>query len=220
MSIYLYVKTHNKTGLKYLGKTVKEDPHSYPGSGKVWRRHLAKYGYDYTTEILLETDSEQELKEKGVYYSNLWNVVESKNWANLMIEQGDGGNTSHTTGFKEGIKNRNTNGKNNPMYGRSAIAEQNLRWYNNGIHNIYVTENTQPSDYVSGRINLKRTPHTQAHKEKISKANKGQIPHNRRKVISPDGRVFDSIKAAALYLNLTVSQFRHRHVKNGKWIIK
>lgn len=65
--MYLYVKTHKTTGLKYLGKTVSKDPHSYPGSGTVWRRHLDKHGYDYTTEILLETDNAEELKEQGIY---------------------------------------------------------------------------------------------------------------------------------------------------------
>lgn len=89
--LYLYVKTHNKTGLKYLGKTQRKDPHKYPGSGKYWTRHLNKYGYDYTTEILLETNSKSELEKLGIYYSNLWNVVESQEWANLKIEQGDGG---------------------------------------------------------------------------------------------------------------------------------
>jgi hypothetical protein len=42
MTIYLYVKTHNNTGMKYLGKTTKPDPHKYPGSGKRWTRHLKK----------------------------------------------------------------------------------------------------------------------------------------------------------------------------------
>jgi hypothetical protein len=40
--IYLYLKKHNKTGLKYLGKTISNDPYSYQGSGKVWRRHIEK----------------------------------------------------------------------------------------------------------------------------------------------------------------------------------
>lgn len=91
MPIYLYVKTHNKTGLKYLGKTISNDPYSYQGSGTVWTRHIKKHGYDVTTEILLETDDPKELKEVGIYYSNLWNIVESKNFANLVPEMGDGG---------------------------------------------------------------------------------------------------------------------------------
>ena len=31
--IYLYVKNHNKTGLKYFGKTSRENPYSYCGTG-------------------------------------------------------------------------------------------------------------------------------------------------------------------------------------------
>jgi hypothetical protein len=91
MNIYLYKKTHNKTGLQYLGKTTNTDPHKYPGSGIRWTRHLNKHGYDYTTEILFETTSKEELKEKGLYYSELWNIVDSDDWANLRVENGDGG---------------------------------------------------------------------------------------------------------------------------------
>jgi hypothetical protein len=95
MTIYtLYIKTHNKTGLKYLGQTTSKDPHKYPGSGLYWKAHLNKHGYDYNTEILHECQSKEELKERGLYYSNLWNIVESNNWANLKEEQGDGGRQS------------------------------------------------------------------------------------------------------------------------------
>lgn len=91
MSIYkLYVKTHNLTGLKYLGKTTAKDPHNYFGSGIYWRRHLEKHGYDYTTEIIKECSSNNEIKIWGSYYSKLWNVVESNKWANLTPETGDG----------------------------------------------------------------------------------------------------------------------------------
>ena len=48
MTIYLYVKTHSKTGLKYLGQTSSNDPRMY------WKSHLKKHGLDYTTEILKE----------------------------------------------------------------------------------------------------------------------------------------------------------------------
>jgi hypothetical protein len=94
MTIYLYVKTHNKTGLKYLGQTSSKDPHKYTGSGVYWKAHLKKHGYDYTTEILKECQTKQEIKELGLYYSNLWNIIESSDWANLKVEQGDGGRQS------------------------------------------------------------------------------------------------------------------------------
>ena len=91
MIIYLYVKTHNITGLKYLGKTVSKDPYKYKGSGTVWSRHIKKHGYDVTTEILKECPNAEELKIWGTYYSKLWNVVGSSNWANLAEETGEGG---------------------------------------------------------------------------------------------------------------------------------
>lgn len=88
--IYLYVKKHNVTGLKYLGKT-SQNPYEYKGSGKHWKLHLKKHGNNVTTEIILETESKKHLKEAGIYYSNLWNVVKSSDWANLKPEEGDGG---------------------------------------------------------------------------------------------------------------------------------
>jgi group I intron endonuclease len=50
------------------------------------------------------------------------------------------------------IKNsKATKGKKNPMFGRSAVVEQNLKWYTNGVNTIYVTENTQPKGFKRGR---------------------------------------------------------------------
>lgn len=92
-TIYLYLKTHNKTGLKYLGKTV-QDPHEYRGSGLVWNRHLDKHGNDVTTEILFETNNMDEFKRVALEYSDKWNIVESKEFANLIPEYGSGGDTS------------------------------------------------------------------------------------------------------------------------------
>ena len=91
MTIYLYVKTHRKTGLKYLGKTKQKDPHQYRGSGKYWKDHIKKHGYDVDTEILRECQSNEEVRQWGLYYSELWQVVASNKWANLKEESGDGG---------------------------------------------------------------------------------------------------------------------------------
>ena len=107
MTIYLYKKTHNKTGLQYLGKTT-QDPFKYKGSGKRWGNHINKHGYDVTTEILKECSTNEEIKEWGIHYSNLWNIVDSREWANLKPEYGDGG----------GIF-----GKGNGMYGKTHTDE-------------------------------------------------------------------------------------------------
>ena len=91
MPIFLYKKTHKDTGLKYLGKTTARDPYSYPGSGVYWTHHLNTHGCNVETEILRECHTEEELVYWGKYYSKLWNVVESKEWANLTEEAGPGG---------------------------------------------------------------------------------------------------------------------------------
>ena len=91
---YLYVKIHNKTGLKYLGYTSNKNPHKYKGSGVRWRFHLAKHGNDYNTEILFRTESFEEIIYWGQYYSALWRIVSSDDWANLKEEAGDGGRQS------------------------------------------------------------------------------------------------------------------------------
>jgi len=62
----IYVKTHNKTGLKYLGKT-KQDPLKYRGSGIKWRDHISKHGYDVTTEIIYESNNDDDIKQMGIY---------------------------------------------------------------------------------------------------------------------------------------------------------
>jgi hypothetical protein len=110
MTIYLYVKTHNITGLKYLGKTNRCDPHNYLGSGIYWRAHLKSHGNNYSTEILKECQTQEEVKYWGTYYSNLWDIVNSKGpdgrklWANLRPEHGAGGSLPGKDSYRFGKK--------------------------------------------------------------------------------------------------------------------
>jgi hypothetical protein len=87
---YLYKKTHKTTNIKYLGFTRK-NPYKYKGSGTRWIAHLRKHGNDVNTEILFETSDRNEIQTQGEYYSKLWNVVDSSEWANLKPETGEGG---------------------------------------------------------------------------------------------------------------------------------
>lgn len=88
--IYLYVKTHNITGLKYLGKTIK-DPLIYKGSGLYWTRHIKEHGNNVTTKIIFQTENKELFKKVGIFYSEIYNIVESNEWANITIEEGQGG---------------------------------------------------------------------------------------------------------------------------------
>ena len=104
-TIYLYLKTHNATGLKYLGKTI-QDPIKYNGSGKRWLNHIKTHGNCVTTEILLETESSDEISKAGLYYSELWDVANSKEFANLIPETGSGGDTSQFVDYEDPIRRK------------------------------------------------------------------------------------------------------------------
>lgn len=171
---YLYIKTHNVTGLKYLGKTKNKDPYAYKRSGEYWKRHISKHGYDVTTEILKECSSNEEVREWGLYYSKLWNVVEerdeygNKTWANLKEESGDSGDPSNLESFKNYIATRRDySGENNPFYGK--------------------THHKKTCAHLAELASKqwKGVPKSENHKHKIALGNTGKVfPEERKKNIS------------------------------------
>jgi len=108
MKTFLMVKTHTVTGLKYLCVT-KKDPFKYNGSGIYWLKHLKKHGTSHTTEVLRECSTNEEVREWGLYFSNLWNVVHGRDetgkkiWANLKPEEGDGAPSGEFNHMKDDI---------------------------------------------------------------------------------------------------------------------
>jgi transposase len=204
MMINLYLKIHNITGLMYLGKT-KQDPYTYKGSGKRWLNHLAKHGNDVTTKILRECSTNEEVKEWGLYYSKVWDIVNNFKFANLVEESGSGGDTSASPSYIKGLLGRNLS--SNPNFimgiknrdvskikalraGKSPTIEHKLRWYNDGHKNVYVTEGTQPTGYVVGRL----MPTGRVVRD--SSRLKASIT-NGKPCVSPIGETFHSTKAAA-----------------------
>jgi hypothetical protein len=81
------IKTSN-CGIKYLCVTKRTDFDIYKGSGRSWNEHLNQIGHDITTQVLFETQCPDKLSEVGIYYSNLYDVVNSDEWANLIKEEG------------------------------------------------------------------------------------------------------------------------------------
>lgn len=167
MITYLYKKTHNITGLKYLGKTIAKDPHRYEGSGKHWQYHIKKHGYDVTTEILRECSSLEELVEWGLYYSNLWNVVESKEWANLRLE--DGGYGPVPVEIKKKISEA--------LSGRSLSNEtrQKMSKSKKGKAKPALT-NEHKQKLSEAKVGKKRAPFSDETKRKMSEAWKSRRP--------------------------------------------
>lgn len=134
--LYLYVKTHNKTDLKYLGKTNQKDYHSYTGSGVYWIRHLDKHGYDYSTEILLETENKEELKETGLFFSRLFNIVKSKEWANLQEEKGDGVSSEYAIQENYRRLEKGTHPFCDPLHNQKTNNKRQETKRKNGTHNF------------------------------------------------------------------------------------
>jgi hypothetical protein len=92
VNTYLYIKRHTITGLKYFGKTTKQDPYAYLGSGKLWLRHIKKHGKEFVvTDWVRLFANETELVEFALNFSKENNIVKSTEWANLMDEDGKHG---------------------------------------------------------------------------------------------------------------------------------
>ena len=108
--IYLYVKQHKITGLKYFGATSKKNPYTYLGSGKYWRRHLKVYGKDIDTINVWKFDNQDECEKFALEFSEKNNIVESQNWANLRPENGKDGRLPGSPGMKK---------ENNPNWGKT-----------------------------------------------------------------------------------------------------
>lgn len=100
MNTWLYIKQHNKTGLKYFGKTCR-DPLTYNGSGKRWINHLKVHGRDITTLWYQEFSNKDELVRYATEFSKQNNIVESTQWANLIPENGLDGNVIGTKHSEE-----------------------------------------------------------------------------------------------------------------------
>jgi hypothetical protein len=144
MTIYtLYVKTHRKTGLKYLGQT-SQDPFKYSGSGVDWKDHLNQFGKDIHTEIIFQTTDKEERNRQGRYYSKLWNVVNSaddfgnKIWANKIPETGGGGLYGEDSPWKNPEMKKKISGNNHYTKKngyQSKISGEN-HWSRDGKHDI------------------------------------------------------------------------------------
>lgn len=175
--------------------TTKSDPFSYSGSGIYWKNHLQKHGYEYTTEILKECKNKEEVKKWGLYYSKLWNVVESKDWANLKEEQGDGGRQSKEVREqigKAGIGRIPWN-KGKQIWNeeeRKKISERNKERGKQSKETIEkrIQKNTgkkRTNEQKERMIMAQKGKHiSEEHAKKISNATKGRKPWNANKKLT------------------------------------
>lgn len=148
--IYLYLKTHNVTGLRYLGQT-RQNPNVYKGSGIRWLNHLKQHGNDVTTEILFETVSYQDLGNEGKFYSKLWDVVNDSDFANLIEETG---------------------AENKPAKNRKiSKSRMGSKWITNGtVDSVLFLDDSLPSGFRFGRAEKHKLPKSSETRQKMRDA--------------------------------------------------
>ena len=173
---FIYKTTNKVNGKAYIGMCSSQSRFSkYLGSGVLLKQAIEKYGVEnFEREILQECYSDEELRLAEAKWITYFDAVKSDRFYNLC-EGGRGGDTGFNVSMSDVVKTTWNNysesekkarlknfgkydksGKNNPMHGRSAVTEKNLKWYTNGVDNLYVTEGTQPDGYHRGRTMKKR----------------------------------------------------------------
>jgi len=150
-TIYLYVKQHKKTGLKYFGQTHTKNPYDYKGSGVYWKKHLSKHGKDIDTLQVWEFQDQLKATEFAIDFSIKNNIVESKEWANLDVEDA-----------KQGAALNNKNAKGNLGKSKTKQHRENISKSKTGIPRPDLIGN----NYASA---LKGRKKTVQHQEAINK---------------------------------------------------
>lgn len=133
----LMIKTHNKTGLKYLCITKQKDFEKYTGSGTKWKNHLKKHGVDISTEVIHETEDYEEFVQVCVYYSTMFDVVMNEEFANLIPESGYDGKEFGKTNFE--------------VWREQASPDELYEFYRNRSKSIKEFHDNNPG-YLKGRV--------------------------------------------------------------------
>jgi len=184
----LYLKVHRDTRKMYLGYTTKEDINRYPGSGTYWKKHIKKHGNNVKTILLFQTESMDDLKHEGIYYSKKWNILESDRFANLKTEEGVSGSYSKET-RKKMSENFNHDAERWPEERRrqqgKMTQERNKKLWADKDHAKKRGENISKS--LKG---VKRKPRTEEFKKYMSEILTGRsygagVKHNLKTVTCP-----------------------------------
>tara|TARA_B110000908_G_C10066350_1_gene363010 strand:+ start:112 stop:747 length:636 start_codon:yes stop_codon:yes gene_type:complete len=120
----------NKSYIGYTGNTVESRFKVHcglasSGSKTYLHRSMVKHGYHVWNLSVLESSEDDQylLNERESYYINQYKSMSLPLYN--MTDGGDGGDTSKSPNYIEGMKNRRDySGENNPMYGVSRKGEK------------------------------------------------------------------------------------------------
>jgi hypothetical protein len=171
MTIYLYEKHCAHCGLKYFGRTKKDDPYKYTGSGKKWLRHINKYGQEnIVTDWIKSFECIEECKSFAIEYSIKHNIVESIEYANLCIEDG-----LHSNGIR-GASKETRYKLGNGMRGKHHTNKTKAR-IKAALTGQYHSEESKHKMSIALKAAHVRNPRilSDETKQKLSQSSKGRI---------------------------------------------
>ena len=152
----------------YFGKTTKPDPYKYHGSGTYWTRHIKKHGKEHIITLWVsDLYFDTSITKYALHFSYENAIVESKDWANLIPENGLDG-TVPGTNFSDKTKANMSAAKQNPSNERRKQMSETMSRTNK----TRIKENN-PNYGIPSK--LKGIPRTQETKNKISKKLKGIV---------------------------------------------
>lgn len=220
----LYIKQCPHCGLKYFGKTIKSDIEKYEGSGKVWQRHLKKHKIKPTHLWNSDWYYDTSIVRFATKFSNINKIVESKEWANLSIENGiDGGylgptvidkmkTTKNSKEWKETVGKQASKKMSEYRKGKSLSKEtkEKLSILNKGERNGFYGKSHSEEQKEKWKMERVGYKHTEESKEKISKANRGRNNSFYGKSHSPEMLSYIASKSSEIV------KCPHCHKSGGK----
>ena len=175
MEAFTYIWHNTTIGKKYIGYHKGNEYDGYICSSKNdefwsdWKNPNMIFEREITYRGDMKTAFEEEqfllkdLKENSHLFYNLARQSNFIFTEEVLQKMRNKDRSGERNGFygkthtEESKLKSSKPGKENPMYGRSAITEQNLKWYTDGINTIYITEGTQPEGWILGRSNYKQS---------------------------------------------------------------
>ena len=189
---YLYIKQHSITGLKYFGKT-SQNPYTYNGSGSHWRSHIKKHGKEHIVTLWVsEPYTDTSITEFALKFSIENDIVNSKEWANLIPENGlSGGSVKGrkcTDETKAKMKGRPSPNKGklhtDKAKAKMSAANKGKPSPNKGVKGKPHTDEAKAK--MKGRpAPNKGKPHTDEAKAKMHKPRKPHLEETKAKMRKP-----------------------------------
>jgi hypothetical protein len=130
----------DKNFSEYMSKVIWTDERRKAQSEK--RKNWIKNNQDAFNYFLKSRNRSEYI------YTKERNDKISKSLTGRDITWGDKISENHKTSGR-------FSGEKNPMFGRSAIKENNMKWYNDGEVEIFVPQNAHPNGYISGKLKRK-----------------------------------------------------------------